>query len=156
METGQDSTQLLAILSLVIGGGGGLYVLIKAVIDKFGKGPVERQNEVAFDVGILEKQIQRSVEESKRWHEVEQYLREEIRRANSDTERVQSLLDTARQQIVELQAERNELRERYRLLAAKFTRGERITLADITGDTSLEVHLGTEVEAMDRDYLSSN
>lgn len=137
-----DTTQILALLGMLLGGGSGLFVLIKSLIDKYGKGPAERQSEVAFGVGVLEKQIERSANESARWLDVEKFLREELRKANADTERVQDLLDTAREQLEELREERDALHQRQQALVRKYRMGEKITLADITGQEDIENHLG--------------
>ncbi|WNO27782.1 membrane protein [Microbacterium phage Huwbert] len=134
-------TQWLSIASLIIGGGGGLYVLISSLVNKFGKGPAERQTEVEFGVGILQQQLQRAAEESKRWLEIEQFLREELRKSESDKDRVEDLLRKANAQILSLQRERNELINRQTLLVAKFTRGEQITLADIIGQPGIQKDL---------------
>ncbi|AVR56902.1 hypothetical protein PBI_TRISCUIT_29 [Microbacterium phage Triscuit] len=136
-----DFTQWLSVASLIIGGGGGLYVLISSIVTKFGKGPAERQTEVEFGVGILQQQLTRAAEESKRWLEIEQFLREELRKSESDKDRVEDLLRKANAQILSLQRERNELINRQTLLVAKFTRGEQITLADIIGQPGIQKDL---------------
>uniref|UniRef100_A0AAU6R778 Membrane protein n=1 Tax=Micrococcus phage Kurnik TaxID=3092208 RepID=A0AAU6R778_9CAUD len=136
-----DGTQILAWGGILLGGGSGIFVIIKTIIDKYGKGTTDRQTEVEFGVGILQQQITKSAEDSKRWLEVETYLRDELRRSNADTERVQGLLDVAREQIDTLRRERDELLARQALLVAKFTRGEQITLADITGQSALDREL---------------
>jgi len=145
-----EPAQVFGFIGSLLGAGSAIAVVTVALIQKFGKGPDQRHNEVAFGVGILEKQIERAANESARWLDVEKFLRDELRKAEADKARIEGLLETARDQIRSLQKERDELLNRQRLLVAKFTRGEQITLADITGQPDLDA----ELEDLEDTYIS--
>lgn len=132
----------LAEILSIVGAVGGLIaavsVIVVAFIQKFGKGPGEQQSEVQFGVSILQQQLQRAAEESKRWLDIEKFLRDELRKTESDKERIEGLLETANKQIAALRKERDELLNRQLALVTKFRRGEQITLADITGQPDID------------------
>ncbi len=131
-------TEITSLLGSLLGAGSAIAVITIALIQKFGRGPDQRQSEVAFGVGILEKQIERAALESARWLDMEKYLRDELRKTESDKDRIDSLLTTANAQIRSLQKERDALLSRQHLLVMKFRRGDQITLADITGQPDID------------------
>lgn len=133
-----DSAQVWSIVAVVLGSGSAVGLVVVEMIRKFGRGPEVKQTEVQFGVGILEKQIERAAAESARWLEVERFLRDELRKSESDKDRIEELLATANLQILALRKERDELLGRQQLLVVKFRRGDQITLADITGQPDLD------------------
>ncbi|MEG2887207.1 MAG: hypothetical protein RR853_08790 [Aurantimicrobium sp.] len=130
--------EILSIVGAVAGLIAAGAVIIVAFIQKFGKGPDQQQSEVQFGVSILQQQLQRAADESRRWLEIEKFLRDELRKTESDNERIDGLLQTANAQIRALRRERDELLNRQILLLTKFQRGEQITLADITGQPDID------------------
>lgn len=133
-----EPAQVFSLVGSLLGVGSAIGVVTVALIQKFGKGPVDRQTEVAFGVGILEKQIERAAAESARWLDMERYLRDELRKTESDKDRIDELLKTANTQIRSLEKERDALLGRQQLLVIKFRRGDQITLADITGQPDID------------------
>lgn len=140
-------TQTLSILGAVVGFLSAISVIVVALINKFGKGTSDRQTEVALGVSILEKQIDRADREKEKWTEIESFLREKLEKAEEDRDRYRKVLETAQEQIRVLTSERDTLLMRQKLLAAKFARGEAITLADITGQS-----LDNELEELEDTY----
>jgi chromosome segregation ATPase len=139
MDAASGLTNWLAIAGLVIGTGGGIWALITTIVTKKLKSPADRQTEVEFGVQLLRDQITKAERDQTRWLDVEKFLREELRKTEADKERIQTLLDTTHQQLIDLRREKNELEHRLNRLARKASRGEPITLADITGqDPGLE------------------
>lgn len=129
---------VFSIIAVILGSGSAIGLVVVELIRKFGKGPEAKQSEVQFGVGILEKQIERAAADSERWLEVERFLRDELRKAESDKDRIEELLSTANAQIRSLQKERDLLLARQQLLVIKFQRGDQITLADITGQPDID------------------
>lgn len=125
-----------------IGAGAGILgavaVMVSAAIQKWGKSPEVQQSSIQYGISILEKSIERAGIESSRWLEVERYLRDELRKADSDKDRLEALLETAKEQIRTLQRERDQLLARLQLLVIKFRNGDQITLADITGQPDID------------------
>lgn len=118
-------------------------VLITAVLSMTGRRvrtPADDQARIDAGIKILENQLARTEQEQSRWLQVEQYLREQLQKADekdarqdAEIERLRSLLDAANAQIRDLTLERNELTGRITRLAEKYARHEEITLADILG-----------------------
>ena len=150
MNDQQTLTQWLAFLGVLLGGGGAIAVLTKTLIEKFGKGTTDRQTEVSLGVSILEKQIERAERDRAEWKEVEIFLRNLVKETDKEKIELQDALEKARNKIRQLEEERRLLLARQRNLAAKFARGETITLEDITGQPGLD----QELEELEDTYMS--
>lgn len=134
-------TQVLAIVAIIFGAGSTIGVVTVALINKFGKGTSDRQTEVALGVSILERQIERADKDRSGWKDIESFLRGELTKADTDKKHLKELLETAETRIKSLEDERDLLLQRQKILAAKFARGEKITLSDITGQPDLDKEL---------------
>jgi hypothetical protein len=128
-----DWTPILAIGGLTISLATAVATILVALVNKKVRSPADNHAEVQFGVALLREQISKAERDSERWFEMEKYLRDELRKTDSDVERLQSLLETAHSQISSLRAEKHVLENRLLTLADKVSRGEPITIGDITG-----------------------
>lgn len=142
-------TQLLSIIGAIAGVLAALGTLFVSIISKFGRGPNERQTEVALGVSVLEKQIERADKEKAGWTEIESFLRNLVRETDKENQELKNALDIAKERIGALEDERRILLNRQRNLAAKFARGEAITLLDITGQ-----EIDEELEELEDTYMT--
>lgn len=142
-------TQLLSIIGGIAGVLAALGTLFVALISKFGRGPNELQSEVALGVSILERQIERAEKEKAGWTEIESFLRNLVRETDKENQELKNALDIAKERIGALEDERRILLNRQRNLAAKFARGEVITLLDITGQ-----EIDEELEELEDTYMT--
>lgn len=135
-----DSAAIAAVIAAV----GSLVVVL---VQTFGKKPADRQAEVEFGVKILQEQVSKAERDQDRWLKVEEFLRERLQKAEAkDAEQrgeiltLNDLLSDARAQIQELSTELTQLRSRTAALAAKYTRGDDIELADIIGHEAADAY----------------
>jgi hypothetical protein len=117
----------------------GIFLLVQTLINKKFRTPTEKQNEVQFGVSLLRDQITAAEKNAERWLDIETYLRDELRKQDADKERLAELLGEARKQIDELRTQRDELLRRLTRISEKVVKGDRITLADIAGETNDDV-----------------
>ena len=142
-------TQLLSIIGAIAGVISALGVLVVALISKFGRGPNERQSEVALGVSVLEKQIERAAKEKEGWTEIETFLRNLVKDKDNENQALKKAIDLADERIRALEDEKRILLNRQKNLAVKFARGEAITLLDITGQG-----IEDELEELEDTYMT--
>ena len=142
-------TQLLSIIGAIAGVLAALGTIFVALVSKFGRGPNERQSEVALGVSVLEKQIERADKEKAGWAEIETFLRNLVKGTDAENKELRKAIDIAEERIRALEDERRILMNRQRNLAAKFARGEAITLLDMTGQ-----EIDEELEELEDTYMT--
>lgn len=127
-------------IGLFVGQAVTLVGLVFSLVSRRLRTPGDDQARIDAGIKILEGQLARNAQDQSRWLDVEKYLREQLTKADekdqrqdAEIEKLRTLLDSAKDQILDLTTERNELQTRIARLAEKYARHEEITLADILG-----------------------
>ncbi len=137
-EAAQAGGVLVSALALLIS-------IIVAVINRKTRTPADDQARLEFGVGIIEKQLEAAQKDRDAMRETEQYLREQLDKADTASAEHRQERATLRDIINTLEErlhEKDSLIAQYKrtldALAVKIHRGDPITLSDVYGPSGTE------------------